>query len=216
MEERLLNQQDAVALMEFWKNNFAQDVISTNSFLMIQSKLEDKNYNDLMQEKSIELRSIASQCGLDANELIDDISDSVEIANKTSTNFSDIKDQYVQWWYIFLFQWNAKCFLKWVAKCKDSMDYGNMQNLWFDYIESLWLVGCDIAKFSQRLEPIPENRKEAFGKWFQIIDETVFEMTNIFKEKQRQAITNFLQDLRKFDNSSIQEKLEYLLAQISN
>jgi len=104
-----------------------------------------------------ELHRVATVCGVNPNDALDDIADSFEKPNKlaTSPRFSQDRltedwaphmEAWIKWWGMFLEEYSLKCVKRWMAKCGDLRDTKTMEKLWLESFEPLWVAGCDIAK----------------------------------------------------------------------
>ncbi len=184
-----------------------------------------------LKKKARELEVMATVCKVNAEEVLEDIAVSVETTNKLmeSLNSQDeTKDPYLQWWATFLEEWSGKCFRRFLGKHGDSKDYERMQNLWFGF-EILWVVGCDMVRIT-RLNELREGISaviarespsktdiEKIWRWHDEstnqLDEAVSKMVDLFKEKQRQAITQILKELREYDEASLLGKLKRLMSE---
>ena len=124
-------------------------------------------------------------------------------------------------------EWSYKCFGRWLDQYGDSKDYQRMQNSWFGF-EILWVTGCEIVRIT-RLNDLREGISkviarhspskteiEAIWRWHNEstnqLDETVLKMIELFKEKQRQAITQTLKELSEYDKASLLGKLKRLIS----
>ena len=183
-----------------------------------------------LNKKIRELELMAAVCKINPDSVIDDIAFSEEATNKLTQSLQSkdkTKDPYLQWWEIFLKEWSYKCIVKWIDQYDDSKDYQRMQNSWFGF-EILWVIGCDIVRIT-RLNDLSEaiskviareapskTNIEEIRQWHnestRQLDETVLKMIELFKEKQRQAITQTLKELEEYDKASLLGKLKRLIS----
>ena len=188
-----------------------------------------------LDKKIRELEVIAAVCKINPDGVIDDMAVSGEAANKLAKSLQSkdkTTDPYLQWWAIFLKEWSYKCVVKWLDQYGDSKDYQRMQNSWFGF-ENLWVTGCEIVRIT-RLKDLSEAVSSAIARkppseadlakadieeiwrWHnestKKLDETVLKMIELFKEKQRQAITQTLKELGEYDKASLLGKLKRLLS----
>jgi hypothetical protein len=185
---------------------------------------------ELLDKKIRELEVMAALCKLNPDSVVDDIAISVEATNKLAKSFhskDEIKDPYLRWWDVFLKEWSYKCVVKWLDQYGDSKDYQRIQESWFSF-EILWVTGCDIVRITRSNE-LKESISKAIARespsqtdvedtwqWYndstKQFDETVGKMIELFKEKQRKAITQTLKDLEGYDKDSLIGKLKRLLS----
>jgi hypothetical protein len=212
MQIRAQPQQDVIKYMDLERDKLAAAIISPASYKGIKTKLDSaRSVIDPLYKKSAELRAIAIQCELNTNELIDEISASMQVANDKSQktafscelNTNELIDDWsswlAHWWWIFLEQWGRKCLTKWSAKFEASKDYEIMHKSWFDYFEPLWLAGCDIARIQQLSNPVFGDDKGKLRQWMHVNDQFVLNTIDRFKKMQRQVITNVLKKVRQYD-----------------
>ena len=171
--------------------------------------------------------SAAIACELNVEEVIDDIADSMEAANKIAEGLpsqGDTHDWWPKWWVVFLEEWSHKCFMKCFDKCEDSKDYQKILNLWLSSFETFWEVGCDWVR-NVRVNELKEGvsgtisraspsqaDEDAIWHWVDSFDEVALKAIELFKEKQRQAITQILKELEEYDKASLLGKLKRLLS----
>jgi len=169
-----------------------------------------------LQKNTKGLEYIAGLCKVNPDEVIDDIADSMETANKLTKSLHSkdkTKDPYLQWWAIFLEEWGGKCFRRCLANV-ETKETTREWALWFGGFEALWIVGRDmvritrlndlkegISKFIARESP-SEGDIEEIWRWHNEntsqLDEAVTKMIDLFKEKQRQAFAQTLKELREY------------------
>ena len=180
-----------------------------------------------LDENAQKVYSAATACRLNAEEVIDDIADSMEAANKMAKGLpsqSDTHDWWPKWWVTFLEEWSHKCFMRCFDKCGDSKDYQKMLNVWLSSFETLWEVGCDwvrnvrvnelkegVSGIISRASPSQAD-EDAIWHWVNSFDEVALKAIELFKEKQRQAITQILKELEEYDKASLLGKLKRLLS----
>lgn len=185
-----------------------------------------------LHARADELGRVATSCGLDKKAALDDIADSMEIANKLGSPSSrdDIREFFSRWWVAFMNLYFLKCLKRWQAQCGNSRDYQSMQKLWLESFEPLLVVGCNFAKDIQRnnikkgLVPLflaghPERHtkadEESLQGWLDDflgkLDEGFVKGITIFKENQRQVIAKSLKDLAEYDKVSPLGKLKRLI-----
>jgi len=180
-------------------------------------------------EKATELFTIAETCEVNAREMLNEIADSMEAANKlvkTQPYKNEDYSWWAQWWATFLQEWSCKCFTMCVSKCGDLREYQNVQNLWLSDFERLWLVGCDIARIDRlnnmekgmsgslasRSEPVSKTDEQALWQWLGSFEEAALKAIDLFKEKQRRAIKRSLKDLKEYDEDSLEGKLKRFIS----
>ena len=183
-----------------------------------------------LKKKTRDLEVAAALCKVNADEVLEDIAVSMETTNKLTKSLrsrDETIDPYLQWWDVFLKEWNHKCFARWLSKYGDAKEYQIMQNIWFIF-QILWSVGCDmvritrlnelkdgISKVIARESPSKTDVEEIW-RWHNEstnqLDETVLKMIDLFKEKQRRAITQTLEELGEYDKASLLGKLKRLIS----
>ena len=188
-----------------------------------------------LNKKTRELEVMAAVCKINPDSVIDDIAFSGEATNKLTQSLQSkdkTKDPHLQWWEIFLKEWSYKCVVKWLDQYGDSKDYQRMQNSWFRF-EILWAIACDIVRIT-RLNDLSEAVSSAIARkppseadlakadieeiwrWHnentKQLDETVLKMIEVFKKKQRQAITQTLKEFEEYDKASLLGKLKRLMS----
>jgi len=184
-----------------------------------------------LNKKIRELEVIATVCKINPDSVIDEMAVAGKAANKLAKSLHSkdkTTDSYLQWWAIFLKEWSYRCVVKWLDQYGDSKDYQRIQDSWFGF-EILWVTGCDIVRIT-RLNELREATSKAITRespskidiedtwrWHnestKQLDETVGKMIELFKEKQRQAITQTLKELEKYDKASLLGKLKHLLSE---
>ena len=191
---------------------------------MTDSKAEDDM--EQLKKKARELEVVATMCKVNPDEVIDDISDSMETANKRSKSLyskDKTKDLYLQWWDVFFKEWSHKCFVRWINKFGDSKDYELVKNSWYVF-EILWVVGCDMVRITRlnelresisgviARESPSEDDESAIWQWIDNFDETAIKAIDSFKREQRQAFVQVLEELREYDKASLFGKLKRFLS----
>lgn len=195
-------------------------------------KKDETKTKEQLKKKTRDLEVMAAVCKVNPEEALEDIAVSVETTNNKFAESlrpqDETKDPYLGWWAIFLEEWSYKCAARWLGKYRDSKDYERMQNLWFGF-EILWVIGCNMVRIT-RLNELGEGISavivrespsktdiEKIWRWHDEstnqLDEPVSKMVDLFKEKQRQAITQILKELREYDEASLLGKLKRLISE---
>jgi hypothetical protein len=188
------------------------------------SKVEDDM--EQLKKKTRELEVVAAMCKVNPDDVIGDMSDSMETANKRAKSLypkDKTTDPYLQWWDVFFKEWSHKCFVKWINKFGDTKDYELMKNSWYIF-EILWVVGCDMVRITRlnelresisgviARESPSEDDEGAIWQWINSYDETALKAIDLFKGKQRQAFAQVLEELREYDKASLLGKLKRLMS----
>jgi len=183
------------------------------------------------------LNTVAAACGLDPNDVVEDIASSDEIAHQRFMELvegrPDEVDEYNEaflrgYWDTFLQQYSLKCFERWLSRCGDSRDYQTMENLWHEYFDPLWLSGCNVQaritvkrskdgmesslKLQSDLRKIQRKDLEKVEAWIanvlKALDEALLAKVAHLREPLGLAVTESIMDLKGHDDASPFEKLK--------
>ena len=188
---------------------------------------------ETLEKKTRQFEAITAMCKVNVDEALEDIASSVEIANKPTESLQSqdkTKDPYLQWWDIFLKEWNDKCFRRCLANAEtQSLKSIRDWELWFGRFNALWVWGCDMVRIT-RLNDLKETISrviarespsksdiEEIWRWHnestKRLDEAVVKMIDLCKQKQIQAFAQTLKELREFDKDSLLGKLKRLISE---
>ena len=153
--------------------------------------------------------------------------------DRLSEDWGPHMEVWVKWWGAFLEEYSLKCVKRWIAKCGDLRDTQSMEKIWLQYFEPLWVAGCNIAKHvrvkdlkgvattvsSSHSENLSHTEREdlqadlqAWVDWCDKWGEATLLIIAEFKEKQRQAIAQTLEELRGYDEATLLGKLKRLIS----
>lgn len=199
-----------------------------------RENMNTKNIGDSIKEKLDgkyeELDVIVATCGLNKKDVHNDIADSMEEANKLTKPMDSLDDSYRwwgDWWYKFLMEWNFRCFISYVDKCKGIyLNYEKMRNYWLSDFEPLWVVGSDIARLtrmdlmtksmtkliSDKVKSYDKTKQESIWNWVNGFDKIALEIFEIFKQKQRKVFDDSLEWLKDYDKDAISDKLRRFMS----
>jgi hypothetical protein len=186
-------------------------------------------------DKYKDLKVIATRCGLDEKDILNDIADSMEVANNLTKDMDSLEDSYrwwSDWWYKFLMEWVSKCFVKYVDKSKAwyphvlYSDYEKMRDLWLSEFEPLWIVGSDIARLSRidgiteimtqsisnKADSCNEKDQQKIWRWVNGFNKIALEIFDLFKQKQRKVFDSSLEWLKGHTSDLISAELKRLLS----
>ncbi len=172
-----------------------------------------------------ELFRVAKKCGMDPNDAVEDLAQSVEEANRRAGLPASFKDEndFARWWIVFFEQHTLKCIGRWQARCASPRDYEAMRSQWGDY-EVVWQAGCEfqialgssnllkhhqafLDKLSAEGKPVSASDNEALLSWFQRREDAVRTGLASHKEKQREAVAQTLVKLKEYDQASMLGKI---------
>jgi hypothetical protein len=214
MQDREQSQQDVLAYIDLARSKMADAIISPTFFQVIKSRLATANRDIApLHRKGAKLRALARLGEINSNELIAELSGSMQMAKDGSQHLEsqgDTGGAFAKWWLIFLNHWGGKCINRWSANSYGLKDYVGMQNLWLNYFEPLWLVGCEITKIAQlnRMiegtnpfisglsHPADAEDKEKLNKWLHGSVQVANKIIDDAKIALRQTITDGLENIR--------------------
>ena len=95
-------------------------------------------------ERVYELKKAAIACGLEPDQVVDDVADACGVAEQVAPDSEEQRT--AKWWPAFFKDYSVRCVGKWLAKCGNSRNYEAMETLWLDYFEPMLATGCNYVK----------------------------------------------------------------------
>ena len=101
-------------------------------------------YTDEIENRLIELKKAASDCGLSIELAVNDVAEACKEANKIKADTLEEKTR--KWWPAFFKAYGGICVGRWQRQCIYLIDDAAKKKLWLDQFEPVWVAGCNYNK----------------------------------------------------------------------